>query len=378
MTAEINSRTLEVQKDNWSETRVIEETLEKELAENDVLFRVERLALTANNISYAATGDSLGYWGFFPAEEGWGRIPAMGWGEVIASAHPDVPVGERVWGWFPYSTHLKVKAGNVSASRFTDVSPHRTAYAPVYAQFDRASANPIYEAGREDQDSLLRGLFTTSWLVEDFLKVNDFFGAEDCLITSASSKTSIALGYSVHGRGELRAIGVTSPGNVAFCESLGCYDKVITYDNVASLDSSRPVVMVDMAGSATVISDLHHHFGDNMKHSCRVGATHYEEAGPVEGLPGARPEFFFAPSHVKTRSAELGAGEFMASMGAAYANFRKFSDNWLKVERSYGPEAATGVYQSVLAGKTDPASGQVISLHREPVITSELVCDAHA
>jgi len=253
MTDKITTRTFEVRKDNWSETRVVEEALDETLAEDEVLFRAERLALTANNISYAATGDSLGYWGFFPAEEGWGRIPAMGWGEVIASAHPDIPVGERVWGWFPYSTRLRIQAGNVSAWTFMDVSPHRAEYAPVYAQFDRASANPFYEQAREDQDSLLRGLFMTSWLVEDFLEVNDFFGADACLITSASSKTSIALGHCVQKRGKLTSIGITSHGNVAFCESLGCYDKVVTYKEVASLDAAQAVVMVDMAGSAKVI-----------------------------------------------------------------------------------------------------------------------------
>jgi len=330
-----------------------------------VLFKVDRLALTANNISYAATGDSLGYWGFFPAEEGWGRIPAMGWGEVIASAHPDIQVGERAWAWYPFSTHLKILAGKVSESSFTDVSPHRAEYAPVYAQFDRAAASPIYDASREDQDSLLRGLFTTSWLVEDFIEVNDRFGAAACLITSASSKTSIALGYCVHGRGKLASIGITSPRNIKFCESLGCYDKVVTYDDVASLDAEQAVVLVDMAGSAQVTSDLHHHFKDNLKHSCRIGATHYDEAGSVEGLPGPLPEFFFAPTHVKTRSAELGTKEFMMRLGAAYVAFRDSSDSWLQIERSYGAEAVTATYLSVLAGKSDPASGQIISLWEE-------------
>ncbi len=365
MTEKITIRTIEVRKDNWSDTRVVEEDSAGTLAENELLFRVDRLALTANNISYAAAGDSLGYWGFFPADEGWGRIPAMGWGEVIASAHPDIPVGERVWGWFPFSTHLKVRAGKVSASTFTDVSPHRAEYAPVYAQFDRSSANPIYEVAREDQDSLLRGLFMTSWLVEDFLEVNDFFDADACLITSASSKTSIALGYSVQKRGKLAGIGITSHGNVAFCESLGCYDKIVTYEDVARLDAAQAAVMVDMAGSAKVISDLHHHFADNMKHSCRIGATHYDDTGPVKGLPGARPEFFFAPSHVKSRSEELGARELMTRMGTAYVGFRQFADSWLKVERNYGPEAVTRTYQAVLAGKADPASGQIISMWPE-------------
>ena len=66
---------------------MVEATQSGELAENEVLFKVDRFALTANNISYASAGDSLGYWGFFPAEESWGRIPAMGWGEVIAPDH---------------------------------------------------------------------------------------------------------------------------------------------------------------------------------------------------------------------------------------------------------------------------------------------------
>ena len=358
----INSSTLEVRKDNWGDTRIQEDAIEDTLAENEVLFRVDRAALTANNITYASTGDVLGYWGFFPTEEGWGRIPAMGWAEVIASAHDDIAVGERVWGWFPYSTHLKVVAGNVSAASFSDVSGHRASYAPVYSSFDRANANPIYEASREDQDSLLRGLFMTSWLVEDFITINENFGAEACLVTSASSKTSIALGFCLKKRGDLKSIGITSAGNVSFCESLGCYDAVYSYDDLQSLDASQPVVLVDMAGSANVISELHHHYGDNMKHSCRIGATHYDEGGSVDGLPGAKPEFFFAPAHVQSRSEEIGAKQLMIGMGTAFTGFRVFSDDWLRVVRNNGPDAALSTYQSVLTGRADPSSGQIISM----------------
>ncbi len=362
MTDTIDVTTLEVRKDDWTRTRVDLATLDAVPGEKEVLLKVDRLALTANNISYAAAGDSLGYWGFFPADEGWGRIPAMGWGEVIASAHPDIQAGERVWGFFPFSTHLKILAGKARGGQFFDVSPHRATYAPVYSQFDRASANPIYEAAREDQDSLLRGLFMTSWLVEDFLQVNGAFDAGACLVTSASSKTSIALAHCVRERGALTGIGLTSPGNVAFCKSLGCYDKVVTYGDVAGLDAGQPVVLVDMAGSAKILGDLHHHYGDNMKHSCRIGATHYEEMGSVDGLPGARPEFFFAPSHIKSRGAELGVAELMKRLGGAFVGFRRFADGWLKIQRHYGPEAVAAVYRQVLAGKADPATGQIISV----------------
>jgi hypothetical protein len=140
-----------------------------------VLLAVDRFALTANNITYHSVGDSLGYWRFFPTQdEAWGRIPAMGYADVAASAHPEIAVGERVWGFFPMGTHLRILAGKIHAGGFSDVSEHREGLAPVYAQFQRAAANPIYEPAREEQDSLLRGLFLTSWLCEDALRDQDY------------------------------------------------------------------------------------------------------------------------------------------------------------------------------------------------------------
>lgn len=354
--------TLEVDRKDWSKTRVDVVPLGGELGSNEVLFKVSGLALTANNISYASAGDSLGYWGFFPADTDWGRIPAMGWGEVVATKHSEISIGERYWGWFPFSTHLKVQAGNVAQSGFSDVSEHRTEFAPVYAGFDHAASNPIYQRAREDHDSLLRGLFMTSWLVDDFMSVNDSFGAKVCLITSASSKTSIALGHCVSERSALEAIGITSPANMEFCESLGCYQKVISYSDIANLDASHSAVLVDMAGNARVLSDIHHHYKDNLRHSCRIGATHHDQGGAVDGLPGAKPEFFFAPTHVRTRSAEMGAEKFMQGIGISFAAFREYTDDWLRIEHSYGAEAVERVYQEILSGKADPASGQIISI----------------
>ena len=353
--------TLEVNKADWANTRLVEESLGT-MGENEVLLRVDRQALTANNISYAGAGDTIGYWGFFPAEEGWGRIPAMGWADVVASGHPDIAVGERVWGFYPLSTHLRILAGHVTEAHFDDVSPHRAEYAPVYARFDRASANPLYETAREDQDSLLRGLFLTSWLVEDFLTYNDSFGAKACLITSASSKTSIALGFCVKKRGSLESIGLTSQRNRAFCESLGCYDRVVTYDNLSTLDGSQLAVSVDMAGNMGLLSDLHHRYADNLKHSCRVGATHHAEFGAADDMPGPPPEFFFAPGHIQSRSKDIGAAKLMMAMGADYVTFRVDADRWLQTNRSYGPEAVEQVYQSVLSGGAAPDTGQIISM----------------
>ena len=366
MTENINVQTLEVRRDDWQETRVSAEALSNGLVRDELLLQVDHFALTANNISYAATGDSLGYWRFFPGEDGWGRIPTMGWGTVVASQHPAISVGERVSGFFPMSTHLKIVAGRVSDSSFADASGHRADLAPFYATFQRASSIPNYDPEYEGHDSLLRNLFATGWLVEDFLHNQPHEDVKACLISSASSKTSISLGYCVKNRGDLQSVGITSPGNVAFCERLGCYDKIVNYEEIESLDTGQNVALVDMAGSAKLTIALHEHFGDNLRISSKVGATHYDEATPLDlpigDLPGAKPQFFFAPTQMRTSSERMGAGEMRQHLAAAYAGFRANSKNWLRIQRGYGPEAVEAAYRAVLAGKTDPAIGNVLSM----------------
>ena len=66
--------------------------------------KVERFAFTANNITYALAGDQLKYWHLFPAPQGFGNIPVWGFGDVIASKHPNISEGERLFGYFSGST----------------------------------------------------------------------------------------------------------------------------------------------------------------------------------------------------------------------------------------------------------------------------------
>ena len=101
-----------VNKNDWKQNR-FDDAPVPDLADGQVLFRVDRFALTANNISYALAGDMLGYWRFFPAPEGWGRLPTMGFGDVIASSHPDVAEGTRCFGFYPMSRYLVIEPGAV-------------------------------------------------------------------------------------------------------------------------------------------------------------------------------------------------------------------------------------------------------------------------
>ena len=351
-----------VNKANWRETRTQPAPVSSDLAPGQVLFRVDRFALTANNITYAGAGDLLGYWRFFPAEEGWGRLPVMGFGDVVASTHSEVAEGTRCFGFFPMSHYLLIEPSTVSAANITDGAPHREGIAPIYNQYSPVETDALYSADHEDAMMLMRGLYMTSFLSEDYMAENEMFGAEAVLVSSASSKTSIALASRLAQTGRARAIGLTSARNLDFVKSLGCYDQVVDYDSIASLPADVPSAFVDMAGSDSVVRSVHAHFGDQLRHSQRIGITHWE-APPADGdYPGPERDFFFAPAQAQKRVAEWGAGGFQQRLGEGWAAFRDGSQAWLGVERGYGPEALERVYHDTLEGRTRPDKGQVLSL----------------
>ncbi|MCP5044946.1 MAG: DUF2855 family protein, partial [bacterium] len=100
-----------------------------------------------------------------------------------------------------------------------------------------------------------------------------------------------------------------------------------------------------------------------LKHSCSIGATHWEErSGGDETLPGPKPEFFFAPGQGQKRSAEWGAQEFQRRLAEAWSGFRNFSEGWLEVQRGHGRKAIERVYEDTLVGRTDPQHCHVLSL----------------
>lgn len=357
-------KTLEVRRDAWDQLRLVDDPLPDSLADGQVLLQVDRFAITTNNITYCQVGDLIGYWRFFPTgDDVWGRVPAMGYASVAASAHPQIEVGERVWGFFPMSTHLLINAGHSNPYSFIDVSPHRADLPPVYAQFQRAAGNPVYDAEREEQDSLLRGLYLTSWLCEDALFDNGNYGAVDGLITSASSKTAIALAHAVKSRGELRSVALTSARNRDFCSSIGCYDSVYTYDQVDDLPRERPAVVVDMAGDDAVNAALHRHYEDQLRFDCRIGSTHQGDSWSTDpDLPGPKATPFFAPDQARKRSAEWGAEEMERRIAGSFAGFRRFADSWLQIRRFNGAEAAQDAFLQVLHGDASPAEGYSVSL----------------
>ena len=157
------------------------------LPDDALLIKVDRFAFTANNITYAVLGDELKYWQLFPAPEGFGCIPVWGFGDVIASRHPGVAEGERLFGYFPMATHLVIEAGNVSKRGLRDASAHRQSVAPVYNAYARGSAATPLRRPAGDYQALLRPLFMLSFLVDDFLTEMILWRAR-VILSSASAR----------------------------------------------------------------------------------------------------------------------------------------------------------------------------------------------
>ncbi len=352
-----------VDKKAWRKIRFVESEVTLDLPPGQVLFRVDRFAFTANNISYAMAGDMLKYWEFFPTgEEGWGCIPTMGFGDVIASSHEGVAVGTRCSGFFPMSTHLLIEPAAATPTSIVDGVEHRAGLAPAYNQYQPVDGDSFHQADREDSLALMRGMFLTSFLAEDYLADSDLYGADSIIISSASSKTAIAMAFVVSQKGEAKAVGLTSARNLDFVESLGVYDEVYSYDDIAGIDADRSAIFVDIAGNTQVTRNVHEHLGSSLKFSQRIGGTHWDAGGDDADIPGPRREFFFAPGQIKKRMVDWGPEGFQNRLGASLKAFIEFSDKWLQVERGYGRDAVERVFQSTLSGSSRPETGNVISL----------------
>jgi hypothetical protein len=366
----MNSFTFQVRKDNLDAFRWVQAP-EGALADGQVRVRIERFALTSNNITYAAFGDAMAYWRFFPtAEEGWGVIPVWGFATVAESTHAGVPVDERIYGYFPMASSVVLTPVRVKPDSWFDGAPHRAELHPVYNQLMRCATDPFYTSDTEDVQALLRPLFITSWLIDDFLADHDFFGARTLLLSSASSKTAYGTAFQLAQREGIAVIGLTSPGNVAFCESLGCYDRVLTYEQLDAIDADAAGVYVDFAGNSALRRAVHTRF-KNLKHSSSIGGTHVEQLGNAKDLPGPRATLFFAPAQIKKRHAEWGADGLSQRLVAAWQAFvarvTRPDAPWLTVEHHRGRQAVEAAYAQVLAGRGDPRLGHMLQVQGKPL-----------
>lgn len=331
-----------------------------EAGPGQVLLRCDRVGMTANNVTYAVFGDAMKYWDFFPADDldgkPQGRVPLWGFSAVEASDVDAVPVGTRLYGYLPTSSHLIVEPTKADERGFRDGSPHRLHLPAPYNRMTTTAEDPAYDAELEDLQVLYRPLFMTSFMLADFIDDHDRFGADAVVLSSASSKTSYGTAFLLDG---LHRIGLTSEGNRAFTESLGCYDEVRTYDEVDDIDQVK-AVYVDVAGDGSLRRRVHQRL--EPVHSAVVGAAHHDAAPDLgtDALPGAAPTFFFAPDQMRKRSEDWGPDGVEERHAEAWSRFAPVVANWVDIETSTGPEGLQHAWLATLASTTNPRQGLVI------------------
>jgi hypothetical protein len=358
------SLTLEVRKDALDQSHIVSSELppDSDLAGGQLLLATERLSLTANNVTYAVLGERMHYWRFFPASaEDWGVVPAWGHARVLVSKHPEVAVGERLYGYWPMASHALLQPGRVGRSSLSDASPHRAGLPQVYQEYRRLGSAQG-EQHLEDLTALLHPLYATAWLLADFVADQAAFGARRILLTSASSKTALAAAIELaplKARG-IELVGLTSPGRVDFVTGSGLYDRVIAYPDIESLAADEATVLLDFAGDAALRARIHAHCGSGLRHSAAVGITHHE-AGSLEDNPGGvRPQLFFAPAQYAKRRHEWGA-EIDRKLGEGWQAFATRAGDWFEIRTAVGGEAIAAAWSEMLAGRTDARTGQMLA-----------------
>lgn len=358
--------TFHVRKSDLHETRWGETVQpgQDTLRPGQLVAEVTKFAFTANNITYARTGEQLGYWRFFAAPDGWGVIPVWGIAKVRHSRAPGIEPGERIYGYMPMASDVLLEVGEMRGVRFSDVSAPRASLAPTYNEYVLIDRDPDYRPAQEDAHLILRPLFALSFFCAHYLQENALFGARRVIISSASSKAAMGLAFLL-ARGDpgIEIVGLTSPGHVAFVEANGRYARMLTYEAISSLAEDTATIFVDIAGNDVALSAVHSALPRTLMRSIRAGFTHGDPTGAEAiSLPGPTPEFFFTPDHILRLRREWGREVLKQRLASEWQAFLDYSEGWLRIEAAHGKAAVERVYQAVLNGVRHPAEGDILTI----------------
>jgi hypothetical protein len=362
---------LQTLKNDLSKTRIVQ-TKNPEIEAGEISVSIESFAFTANNVTYGVAGNTIGYWQFFKAAEDanneWGCIPVWGFAKIIKSNVDELIVGERLFGYFPPGDILNLKPIKVTNLGFADGKEHRKDLPAVYNNYLRLSGDANYDSSKDYIRSLLFPLHITSFCICDALEDQSYFGAEQIIIVSASSKTAIGLAQGLQETSNAPSItGLTSKKNLDFVKNLGCYDEVITYDHLSDVNFNLKSVIVDMAGSREILGTLHGSLGNKMLKCLTVGMTHWDNEVTAEDALGQamlreRTEFFFAPAHIQKRVKDWGYEGYNQKTNEFMEARSNQSIDWMAVKEIEGLENFISTYEKFVSGDINPNEGIIVGL----------------
>ena len=368
---------LQTSKINLTERRIVTTDFNlDDLNEGEIIVEIESFAFTSNNVTYGVAGEMMGYWKFFPStkdpENIWGCIPMWGFAKIKHSNNKALKNGERLFGYFPASNILVMKPIKVSQKTFIDGQDHRKDLPPVYNNYIRLNNEDSYNKDNDNLRALLFPLHITSFCLCDYLQYEDYLGAEQIIIVSASSKTAIGLAqglYREKGRPEI--VGLTSKRNLDFVKDLNSYHHVITYDELDNINIDSAAVMVDMAGNREILGKLHSSLGNKMIKCITVGMTHWDNETTADDTMGQlmnreRTEFFFAPDHIQKRISEWGTEGYNQKTSSFMDTRAEQSKSWMNIKEVSGLDNFLSTYDNVIQGDINPNEGIIVNIKSIP------------
>ena len=349
----VTSTQIWINQSKLDETKVVEKTFSHDsLNKDEVLLKTDSFGFSANNITYAALGFKMGYWGFFPADEGYGIVPVWGFATVVASNHPEIKTGEKVFGYLPMASHWIIKAAKVTSHGFSDIHERRKSISPVYDQYLRCANDPGYNSSREAWQLNFRPLYMTSFVLDDF--VDEFSQGESLLLSSASSKTALGTAQLLKDQKTQRGaryhvIGLTSAANLEMVKASNCYDQVFSYDDVDKLPSDTPYWLLDFAANGTLINALRSALGNRLSKITLIGATDWK-ADEKPNIKALNADIFFAPARVKLRQQDWGHEMFLKKYSDAWNGFAKKIETMFFEQQHTGADNIIALYLATLNG----------------------------
>ncbi|HMV42286.1 MAG TPA: DUF2855 family protein [Leptospiraceae bacterium] len=353
-----------ISKDEFTKTEFTQKEFPT-LQEGQILLEIYKFAFTANNITYVNLGESVGYWNFFPEKDNWGVVPVWGFGKVIESKNENIPIGEKFYGYYPTASHVVLNPNNVKENGFVDSSEHRSKLPSLYNYYSNVQNDTLYTEDTENIQLIYRPLFTTAFLIKEMILSNKIYNAKSILLTSASSKTGLALAdllfYNRNKDFSFDIIGLTSERNLNFIKNLEYFQNVFHYKKIDAIPK-EDVCIIDFSGNKNILSELNSHFGEKLKFLSLVGMVHWEEK--LDKQDSINGTVFFAPTQIKKTMKELGPKNFQKNLSDEYNQFIHKTKDWIQFEEINNAEKFKELYLNILSGKTSPEKGYIVSLNK--------------
>ncbi|PRP79685.1 hypothetical protein PROFUN_12583 [Planoprotostelium fungivorum] len=360
---------------------VVQSTLPAVPPKDHVVIRVSSFAFSTNNITYGQLGETPGflYFEFHPAPETsetspktHGVLPVWGFGTVEASSHPEVKVGEKVYGYFSMSRYMMVPIDRITPNAYFVPRPHLPSQFVPYNTITRCSADPMYRQDKEPETALYRPLFWTSFWMEDWLNYEKYKGADNILVTSASSKTAYCFAYVAKKRNETsenkrQVIGLTSARNVEFTKKLGLYDQVFTYEELNKVKTEGKWVYVDVSGNKELNEKIFEHFnsaGSPLAAAIILGMTNIESPKDSAMTQRDKMETFFTPMWLAKRKEFTTLEEIAEMQKKAWSELMNDSVSWLQMQDTFYNDIVPR-YSDIAKGIVEPDKGHTFSMWTE-------------